>query len=264
MNWFVQPGSIVRRIWGDPDIVMLIFGASAAEFALNRAVDWLFFTGAIPNDPLGRLFSTAAYTQDVIFADQEQAERTLARIRAVHASVEEKRGGLIPAWAHRDVLYMLIDYSERVFRTLYRPLLAHEREELFDVFRRTAVVLQIPDLPENYDDWQRDRQLHLEQDLVFSPHTAALYAAYRRDLGFWRYTLLRQMQAVLVPEHVHRLLDLPKLTWLRPTTLIYPTLIRLGLRSRIHQTLIPPQYVEAVQKLQIASSVPTPRQESTI
>jgi hypothetical protein len=256
MKWFVQPDSIVRRIWGDPDIVMLIFGASAAEFALNRAVDWLFYTGAIPNDPVGRLFSTAAYTQDIIFADQEQAERTLARIRAVHMSVEQKRGDLIPAWAHRDVLYMLIDYSERVFRMLYRPLRAEEQQELYDVFWRTGVALQIPDLPESYDEWQRDRQLHLEQDLAFSPHTAALYAAYRRDLGLWRYTLLRQVQAVLVPEHVHQLLDLPKLTWLRSTTLIYPILIRLGLRSLIQRMIIPPQYVEAVRNLQAASSVP--------
>jgi hypothetical protein len=78
MQWFVQPNSIVRRIWGDADVVMLIFAAGAAEFALNRAVDWLFFTGAIPNDPLGRLFETAAYTQDIIFAEQEQAWRASA------------------------------------------------------------------------------------------------------------------------------------------------------------------------------------------
>ena len=69
-QWFVEPNSIVRQIWGDADVVMLIFCAGAAEFALNRAVDWLFFTRAIPADPLGRLFSTAAYTQDIIFADE--------------------------------------------------------------------------------------------------------------------------------------------------------------------------------------------------
>ena len=50
---FVQCSSIVRRIWGDPDLVLLIFAGSAAEFALNRSVDWLFFTGEIPRDPIG-------------------------------------------------------------------------------------------------------------------------------------------------------------------------------------------------------------------
>ncbi|MDQ3244245.1 MAG: DUF2236 domain-containing protein, partial [Gemmatimonadota bacterium] len=44
-------------------MVLLVFAGSAAEFALNRAVDWLFFTGELPRDPIGRLFSTAAYSQ---------------------------------------------------------------------------------------------------------------------------------------------------------------------------------------------------------
>src|SRR5215217_9120066 len=134
MKWFVQPGSIVRRIWGDSDLVMLIFGAGAAEFALNKAVDWLFFTGAIPNDPLGRLFATAGYAQITVFAEEEEAKRNIARIVAIHSAVEQQRGGMIPDWAHRDVLYMLIDYSERVFHTLYRPLTAAEQQELYDVF----------------------------------------------------------------------------------------------------------------------------------
>jgi len=60
MDAFVRKGSIVRRIWGDADLVLLVFAGAAAEFALNRAVDWLFVTGALPRDPLGRLFSTAA------------------------------------------------------------------------------------------------------------------------------------------------------------------------------------------------------------
>lgn len=251
MQWFAQPNSIVRRIWGDADVVMLIFAAGAAEFALNRAVDWLFFTGAIPNDPLGRLFETAAYTQDIIFADEEKAQRTLARIHAIHSSVERKRGAQIPDWAHRDVLYMLIDYSERVFAALYRPLTNDERAELYDVFLRTGEGLQIPDLPPDYATWQRDRQFHLERDLVVSAHTNALYKAYRRDLGPWRYVLLRQVQAILAPEHVHRLLNLPRFKWLLPTTWIYPTLLQIGLRPLIHNALIPPRYVEAVQKLDV-------------
>ena len=36
---FVARGSIVRKIWGDPELVLLVFAGSAAEFALNRAVD---------------------------------------------------------------------------------------------------------------------------------------------------------------------------------------------------------------------------------
>jgi len=38
---FVSRGSIVRSIWGSSDLILLIFAGSAAEFALNRAVDAL-------------------------------------------------------------------------------------------------------------------------------------------------------------------------------------------------------------------------------
>ncbi len=69
MRDFVEKSSIVRRIWGDLNLILLVFAGSAAEFALNRAVDWLFFTGKIPDDPIGRFFSTVAYAQQIVFAD---------------------------------------------------------------------------------------------------------------------------------------------------------------------------------------------------
>jgi hypothetical protein len=259
MTWFVQPNSIVRRIWGDADVVLLIFGGAAAEFALNRAVDWLFFTGKLPADPIGRLFSTAAYAQAIVFADQAQAERTLARIRAAHEAVEEQRGERIPDWAHRDVLYLLLDYSERAFRTLHRPLTPAEQQELYDVFRRVGVGLGIPELPQDYNSWKLDRQHHLDRDLVFSPHTLALYATYQRDLGYWRYIMLRQIQSVLVPKRVHQLLNLPNPIWSRPGIALYPLLVRLGLRSLVHRALIPPQHFANVQRLH----TPPSRQKPT-
>src|SRR4051812_41282763 len=127
MGDFVKQGSIVRRIWGDADMVLVVFAGSAAEFALNRAVDWLFFTGKIPNDPIGRLFSTAGYAQHIVFADAATAAATLGRIRSIHQAVEQQRGQSIPDWAHRDVLYMLIDYSERAHELFERPLTDDER-----------------------------------------------------------------------------------------------------------------------------------------
>ena len=54
---------ITRRIWGDGDAVLMVFAGAAAEFALSRAVDWLFVTGNLPKDPVGRLFSTVSYSR---------------------------------------------------------------------------------------------------------------------------------------------------------------------------------------------------------
>src|SRR5262245_54535024 len=147
MRPFVAPGSIVRSIWGDADTILFVFAGSAAEFALNRAVDWLFFTGRLPADPFGRLFTTARFARDIAFHDEATARRSLARIRAAHEAVERRRGQTIPAWAPRDVLYMLIDYSERAYRLLHRPLTGPERAGLYDEFRRVGEGLAIPELP---------------------------------------------------------------------------------------------------------------------
>ena len=55
--------AVVRRVWGSVDTVMLIFAGSAAEFAVNKAVDWLFWTNALPSAPIKRFFETVSYAQ---------------------------------------------------------------------------------------------------------------------------------------------------------------------------------------------------------
>ena len=248
MSDFVDRSSIVRTIWASPDLILLIFAGSAAEFALNRAVDWLFFTGKIPRDPIGRLFSTVSYAQEIVFATEETARHTLSRINAIHGSVEQQRGQTIPDWAYRDVLYMLVDYSERAYRLLYRPLTASEQHDLYAVFRRIGDELRIPELPATYTEWRGDRRRHLERDLAYSRHTALLFRQYRRHLGFLRYHLLLQVQALLVPDEVRSLLDLSPNNLLPSLIRAYGIVERCNLRSVIHSLLIPPRYWAEVRK----------------
>jgi uncharacterized protein (DUF2236 family) len=248
MSDFVDRRSIVRTIWGSPDLVLLIFAGSAAEFALNRAVDWLFFTGKLPRDPIGRLFSTVRYAQEIVFASEETALRTLGSINAVHASVERQRGQTIPDWAYRDVLYMLIDYSERAYRMLYRPLSASQQNDLYTVFRRIGDELRIPELPATYAEWRQDRRRHLDRDLIYSRHTALLFQQYRRHLGFWRYDLLLEVQALLVPDEVRRLLHLSPNRLLPGLIWAYGIVERCNLQSVIHSLLIPPRYWAKVRE----------------
>jgi uncharacterized protein (DUF2236 family) len=248
-RFFVKPDSVVRRIWGDADVILFIFAASAAEFALNRAVDWLFFTGKLPADPLGRLFSTVRYSQEIVFAETGAAEQAIGRMSAIHAGVEAARGAQIPAWAYRDVLYMLIDYSERAYRLLHRPLRSAEQEELYDVFRRVGAGMGIPDLPTSYADWQADRQIHLDRDLVRSEHTKTLFSRYREALGRWRYRLLLDAQALLVPEAVHRKLRLPQKPRLACVLPAYRAVHGSRLRSLTQRVLVPPAYLDQVRQL---------------
>jgi len=242
MTDFVPKQSIVRRIWGDPDLILLIFAGSAAEFALNRAVDWLFFTGKIPNDPIGRLFSTVRYAQEIVFVDEQTARRTLDRINAAHRAVERDRSQTIPEWAFRDVLYMLVDYSERAYALLNRPLSTAQRNELYSVFHRIGEGLSVAELPETYAEWQVDRRRHLARDLCYSKHTALLFDQYRRHLGLWRYNLLLQVQAVLAPDEVQRLLRLRQNKLMLKLVQTYGFISPLNLQTVVHGLLIPPQY----------------------
>ena len=95
-NEYVGSSSVVRRIWGKADTILLIFAGAAAEFAVNKAVDWLYFTGKLPSDPLGRLFSTVTYAREIIFSTTDQAHKAVDRMRGIHTAVENARGITIP------------------------------------------------------------------------------------------------------------------------------------------------------------------------
>src|ERR1700704_2369637 len=110
MEFFAGKESVVRKIWGKGDTVLFVFAGASSEFALNKAVDWLYYTGRLPADPLGRLFSTVTYARQIVFLEKEAANEAIDKITAIHSSVEKSRGSTIPDWAYRDVLFMLIYY----------------------------------------------------------------------------------------------------------------------------------------------------------
>lgn len=249
MEHYAPPGSIARAIWGNSDTLLLVFAGAAAEFALNRAVDWLFFTGNLPRDPISRLFSTARFAQEIMFADAATAQRTAERIVKIHQAVERKRDATIPEWSHRDVLYMLMDYSERAYELLNRPLTPDERAELYAINRRFGIMLGIPELPVSYSAWQIDRQAHLERDMVVSDYTTILYAQYRHHLGPWRYKTLLDVQALLSPPLVRDMLKLKPNPATRPAINTYRQLTRWGLRPLIQRLVLPQEWLGDVRQL---------------
>ncbi|WP_046242456.1 oxygenase MpaB family protein [Hymenobacter terrenus] len=260
MEYFVAPTSIVRRIWGTADTVMFVFAGAAAEFALNKAVDWLYFTGRLPADPLGRLFSTVDYARRIVFADRAGAERTIDTIAAIHGAVEAKRGQAIPDWAYRDVLFMLIAYSIRAFEVLERPLTLPECEEIVAVFCRLGQRMGIPDLPHSYAAWQVARAQHLAENLAPSRYTTDLYLQYRRHLGGPRYWLLRGMQGLVVPPHVRKLLELHSGTWLQPAIALYRSTKHLNLSQWAKNAMLPAEYQARIHALDhIPETAPAPK-----
>lgn len=251
MEYFVNKNSIVRSIWGKGDTVLFIFAGAAAEFALNKAVDWLYFTGRLPSDPLGRLFSTVLYARQIVFSESDTALATIDQITSIHKAVENKRGKIIPDWAYRDVLFLLIHYSEASFELLERPLTLTEKEELFDVFKRVGLRMGLTDLPGNYSEWRIRRKTHLEQDLEKSNYTEDLYKQYRKHLGPLRYFLLVESQKLVAPPLVKELLALKRTLWISPLLSFYLFSRKLRLDSFIKSLLLPSKYKKQIKDLDL-------------
>jgi len=243
---FVHPDSIVRTIWGRGDTVLLIFAGASAEFALNKSVDWLYFTGKLPADPLGRLFSTVSYAQQIVFAEEDRANMAIDHIAAIHKGVESKRGASIPADAYLDVLYMLIHYSIASYELLERPLQPAEKAEVFDVFQRVGRRMGLTGIPEDFAAWERMRLQAVKDRLEGSSFSHDLYRRYRKSLGPVRYALLIHAQVLLVPGRVRRLLDLPSVHWLYPVVQVYRLCRWLKMDKGIKRVLLPPRYREQV------------------
>lgn len=249
MEPFVQEHSVVRKIWGQGDLILFIFAGGSAEFALNKAVDWLYYTGKLPEDPVGRLFSTVSYARRIVFARVEEAEATISNMAKIHHNLESKRGYAIPDWAYRDVLYMLIYYSIASFELLERAMTAVEKEEVYDVFRRVGTGMGLKELPNSYREWLPERKKHLQQDLARSAFTKDLFIQYRRQLGPFRYSLLLEAQKLVIPDRVHDLLQFRQIPWLKPAVPMYHRLKMLGLQQFVLKALMPKKYLPQVLDL---------------
>lgn len=253
-DYFVEKASIVRQIWGKSDTVLVIFAGAAGEFALNKAVDWLYFTGRLPADPIGRLFSTVSYARQIVFSRRQEALAAIDKIAMIHQAVEGQRQALIPDWAYRDVLFMLIDYSIRAFELLERPLSTAERQEVFEVFYRVGSRMGIEGLPFTYDEWQAMRHKQLGEDLEYSQYTEDLYRQYRNHLGLVRYRILRELQQLVLPGQARQLLGFQTPAVLRPVISLYKLSRRLHIDRFVKGILLPAKYKSQIVQLDIHAS----------
>lgn len=253
-EFFVDQTSVVRRIWGKGDTILFIFAGASAEFALNKAVDWLYFTGRLPADPLGRLFSTVSYARAIIFSDKCEAHKAIEAIVTIHTAIEDKRGAYIPDWAYRDVLFMLIDYSIRSYELLEKDLTLPEKEEVFNVFKNVGIRMGINGLPEDYREWKILRQVHMEKDLLYSYYTVDLFFQYRKHLGLFRYHILREAQRLVIPPAVRTMMKMRGYTILRLPIKIYKIIRYLNFDKVIKSFILPYKFKKDILALDNVSS----------
>lgn len=251
MQLFVSEDSIVRTIWGKSDTVLFIFAGASAEFALNKAVDWLYFTGRLPADPLGRLFSTVSYARKIVFSPTKQANAAIDSLRQIHATVEHNRGFAIPDWAYRDVLFMLIHYSIAAFEVLERKLSEEEKEEVFNVFYRVGDRMGLKELPLDYKSWLPERESHLQADLQKSDLTTDLFKQYRKHLGVVRYKVLIESQKLVVPSIVAQMLNFGKFSILSVAVPVYKFARLINLDGLLKGVLFPSKYKKQIHALDV-------------
>jgi hypothetical protein len=249
MQFFVDKKSIVRQIWGKGDTILFIFAGASAEFALNKAVDWLYYTGKLPSDPLGRLFSTVNYARLIVFSETQAAFEAIDKITHIHTVIEKQRGDQIPDWAYRDVLFMLIDYSIRSYEVLEKKLSLHEKEEVFNVFYRVGERMGLQDLPQNYSSWLQMRLEHMQNDLHKSAFTSDLYKQYKKHLGLVRYRLLIEGQILVAPQRVGRLLQFRSFSLLSPVLFLYKVLRHLRVSQSLKYAILPKNYRQEIKEL---------------
>lgn len=248
-NFYVDKHSIVRKIWGKADTILLIFAGASAEFSLNKAVDWLYFTGRLPSDPIGRLFSTVSYAGEIIFSSTEQANAAIDKMRNIHSAVEASRGATIPDAAYRDVLFMLIYYSMSAFEVLERKLSEHEKEEVVKVFCRVGERMQIPGLPTDYPSWISMYNYHTMHNLVKTKYTTDLFRQYKKHLGFIRFQILLEAQKLVVTRRVRKLLGFGAIRYLTPFLAVYKFSRKFGADRVFKSILLPVDYRQRIKRL---------------
>ncbi|RZK49735.1 MAG: DUF2236 domain-containing protein [Pedobacter sp.] len=246
---FVPENSLVREIWGDADFILLIFAGSAAEFALHKQVDWLYFTGKLPKDPIKRLFSTVEYAAKIVFSSASKAQNALSQINQIHHQVEVNRGSKIPNWAYLDVLSMLIDYSIKSFEIWKRTLTQAEKEEIYEVFKNIANGMQLHNLPDNYVAWEIKRVSNLENNYAYTRYTKNLFEQYFKHLGWFRYWLLLQIQSQLLDPNLQKMLNANPQPLAYPLIQIYKGLKYLKLEKHVKSLLIPKAHQSDFQLL---------------
>ena len=251
MQFFVEKDSVVRKIWGKSDTVLFIFAGASAEFALNKAVDWLYFTGKLPSDPLGRLFSTVAYAKKIVFSSQDDAHKAIDTLHQIHSAVEQKRGYAIPDWAYRDVLFMLIHYSIASYELLEKKLSDEEKEEVYNVFYRVGARMGLKELPLTYIEWLPIRHSHLVADLKKSEYTEDLFKQYKKHLGAMRFKVLIEGQKLVVPEIVKELLNFNDFSLLTPAVPLYKISRLMKMDWLLKNILFPPDYKDQINKLDV-------------
>ncbi len=170
-------------------------------------------------------------------------------MKNIHKNVENDRGFSIPNWAYQDVLYMLIAHTISAYELLNRTLSGDEKKEIYDVFCRVGLQMGIENLPENFVEWQVQRQAHLRQNYANSKLTMELFDSYRKHLGSLRFSILLSVQDMLLPKELKKANNEYEILNLSTLTKLYKHTKSLWPVSQLKFYLLPMQYRKMLRDL---------------
>jgi hypothetical protein len=237
---------LVQRIWANPDCLLLIFVGSSAEFALNPHVDWLFYTGRLPADPILRLQTTLNYMRGLLFAPPAEQANRARGLKKVHAEIEARRGQTLPNEGYLDVLSMDVRYTIDAHELVTgRPLDDQSKDDIAAAFGQLGRHMGLTDVPGYYAEFLAARARR-QPALVATEWSWKLLTAYRRALGPVGYHLLRVVYGSLVEPALLAQLKVRKGLRSGLVRRVTTPVCRWGLNWPAYRALFPPLLWNAV------------------
>jgi uncharacterized protein (DUF2236 family) len=143
------PGSVSWRI--DRELIVLAGGSCALllQAAHPSVAAGVAQHSTYATDPFGRLMRTLESSFSVVFGSRSEADATLRRVNAIHASVRGQRadGATYSALDPEALLWVhatLIDTAVRVFDRFVAPVSDADRQRYHEESARVGVALGIP------------------------------------------------------------------------------------------------------------------------
>ncbi|MDA3872916.1 MAG: oxygenase MpaB family protein [Kiritimatiellae bacterium] len=251
----VKYGSdFTRKLWSDLDHILLVYVGSAAEFALVEDNHWLFYTNKLPSAPLNRLLSTFVWNRKVMMTSAEDAPVLARTIRGFHDQVEAERGReegghpRISNQGFKAVGAMLIEYALIAEAYLeQRGVSPEEKEAYYQDQRGFFEAMGIEDWEPSYEKFARQRQETMSENLKRNTHTDDLFDSYKRDIGRFRYWILRQFMAWFVPAYVADEVGLRKIPGFGLLYRLYPKLHGKRAGRLVQKLLLPKRVLQNIQ-----------------
>jgi hypothetical protein len=110
----------------------------------------------------------------------------------------------------------------------------------------------IAGLPETFQEWEVARYMQMQRNLKKSHFTTDLYKQYNTHLGLVRYSIVLEVQKLIVPTKVRELLGFRKTSFLKPLIGLYKLSRRMKLDWFLKSLILPVKYKDEIRALDIA------------